>query len=64
MCASSKKKKKETLCLPRLCELMNLCMCTCDNTFSNILKAVILLGNYWSLCMLDTLALTHTYCLA
>lgn len=26
-----------------LCELMNLCMCTCDNKFSIILKAVILL---------------------
>lgn len=32
-------------CLPALCELMNLCMRTCDNKFSNIPKAVILLEN-------------------
>lgn len=42
MCIKKKKKKKSP-CLPALCELMNLCMCTCDNKFSNILKAVILL---------------------
>lgn len=41
VCVCVYQKKRKT-CLPALYELMNLCMCMCDNKFSNILKAVIL----------------------
>lgn len=37
---------KGNLCLPALCELMNLCMCTCDNKFSNIPKSCDIARNY------------------
>lgn len=34
---------RKKICLQAWCKVMNLCMCTCDNKFSHIPKAVILL---------------------